>query len=94
MQLTPYFRNGVPTSDVHDALLPVRVAEALRPTGYVVAYTRNGTALEVLGHELLRLDVQSSERRARGKRWRSRVRRLAWSGLRYEPLDEVDQSNA
>jgi hypothetical protein len=66
MKLTPYVRNGVPTTDSHDALLPLRLTGELRPNGYVVAYTRNGTALHVPARALLRLDARSSERRPLG----------------------------
>ncbi|MGH8986781.1 MAG: hypothetical protein ACRDY6_23360 [Acidimicrobiia bacterium] len=75
MKLTPYFRNGLPTTDSHDALLPLRLAEDVRPNGYVVAYMRNGTALHVPASALLRLDARSSERRMRVPRWGLRMRR-------------------
>jgi len=58
MKLMPYFRNGSPTTDSHDALLPVRVAEDVLPNGFVVADMRNGTALQVPASALLRLDAR------------------------------------
>jgi hypothetical protein len=75
MKLTPYFRNGLSTTDSHDALLPLRVAEDVRPNGYVVAYICNGTALHVPASALLRLDTRSSERPRRVPRWGRRMRR-------------------
>jgi hypothetical protein len=75
MKLTPYLRNGLPTTDSKDALLPLRLTGELRPNGYVVAYMSNGTALHVPAGALLRLDARSSERRTRVPRWGRRMRR-------------------
>jgi hypothetical protein len=75
MKLTPYLRNGSPTTDSHDALLPVRVAEDVLPNGFVVVYMRSGTALQVPASALLRLDTRSSERPRRVPRWGRRMRR-------------------
>lgn len=75
MKLTPYSRHGSPTTDSHDALLPVRVAEDVLPNGFVVAYMRSGTALQVPASALLRLDARSTERWTRVPRWAHRMRR-------------------
>ena len=75
MKLMPFFRNCLPTTDSKDALLPLRLAEDVRPNGYVVAYMSNGTALHVPASALLRLDARSSERRTQVPRWGRRMRR-------------------
>lgn len=75
MKLMPYSRNGLPTTASHDALLPLRLAEDTRPNGYVVAYMRNGTALQVPAGALLGLDDRSSERQARVPRRGRQMRR-------------------
>ena len=70
MEFVPYFEGGSPPIDNgHVAFLRVRVTKDPEPNGYVIVYLPSGTALQVRGQDLLRVnDHTGSSSSQAGKR--------------------------